>query len=324
MRDIVISKITEAAYSDKDIMFLSADLGAPALDEFRKNFPDQFVHTGIAEQHMIDLAAGLALAGKKVFCYAMAPFMPARCYEQIKCSLSAMNLPVTLIGVGVGLGYDHTSMTHIQVEDIALMRTLNHVEIWTPSDDFMAEAMILRILDKPALRYLRLERQAEQDKHPVYSSRYDAADALDEGSRVVCMSDGPGAIIFTSGSLLGEAADASIILDNQYDLETLVIDVPICKPLDPGLLKHLDSAFEIFIVEEHVICGGLGSAIVDLILDQPFPNNVLEGLGIYRLGLRDGYSVVNGDRKVLRRHFGLDSQSIVKKVLSTLQEGCGV
>ena len=85
MRDAVIDEIYAAAQKDKDILFVSADLGAAALDEFREKLPNQFIHAGIAEQNMVDLASGLALLAK-VFLYAMAPFITARCYEQVKCA----------------------------------------------------------------------------------------------------------------------------------------------------------------------------------------------------------------------------------------------
>src|SRR3990167_9884903 len=135
MRDLVIDYIHEQALLDRDVVLLTADFGAPSLDSFRQTLPLNVIQCGIAEQNMIDMAAGMALSGKKVFCYAMAPFISTRCYEQIKCSLGAMNLPVTLIGVGVGLGYDNTSMTHICIEDIACMRAINNLQILTPSDN---------------------------------------------------------------------------------------------------------------------------------------------------------------------------------------------
>jgi len=82
MRDAVIETIIEGAAKDRDVLFISADLGAAALDGFRRDFPDQFIHAGIAEQNMVDLASGLALSGKKVFLYAMAPFITLRCLEE--------------------------------------------------------------------------------------------------------------------------------------------------------------------------------------------------------------------------------------------------
>ena len=89
MRDVFIDKIYEEAKKDKDIFFLTPDMGAPSLDKFRVEMPKQFIHCGISEQHMIAMAAGLSLQGKKVYCYAMAPFITSRCYEQIKCSIAA-------------------------------------------------------------------------------------------------------------------------------------------------------------------------------------------------------------------------------------------
>lgn len=105
MRDVFIDSIYKSAKKDKDIYFTTPDMGAPALDKFRAEIPRQFIHSGICEQHMIAMAAGLSLMNKKAFCYAMAPFITSRCYEQIKCSVAAMDRDVTLVGIGVGLGY---------------------------------------------------------------------------------------------------------------------------------------------------------------------------------------------------------------------------
>ena len=104
-RDELINYIYDFACNDKSIYFLSADFGAPALDKFRENLPRQFIHCGISEQHMIDLAVGLALEGNKVFCYAMAPFVSLRCLEQHKCGASIMKLPIMTIVAGVGFSY---------------------------------------------------------------------------------------------------------------------------------------------------------------------------------------------------------------------------
>ena len=150
MRDAVINEIYTAAQRDKDILFISADLGAKALDEFRENLPEQFIHAGISEQNMVDLASGLALSGKKVFLYAMAPFITARCYEQVKCVIASMKLPVTLIAVGVGLGYDHATLTHFTPEDIACMRALNGVEVLSPADAVSAGVLAVEAINNPS------------------------------------------------------------------------------------------------------------------------------------------------------------------------------
>ena len=85
-RDIFIENIRKKMKINKNIYFLSADFGAVALDKLRKEFPDRFVHCGISEQAMVDMATGLALNNKIVFVYAMAPFLSLRAIEQIKCA----------------------------------------------------------------------------------------------------------------------------------------------------------------------------------------------------------------------------------------------
>ena len=294
-------------------MFLSADFGAPALDEFRQDLPNQFINMGIAEQNMIDVAAGLALSGKKVFCYAMAPFITSRAYEQIKCSLSSMNLPVTLIGVGVGLGYDHSSMTHVQLEDIACMRTISHLEILTPVDKTMAKAVINFTIENPALRYIRVERLVEGGD---YESIYLSAEAkrvcglgLGRVDRHKWETD---VLIISWGDMVRVALQASEILRLKNDLIVGVVDMVRASPIPGKLLDvGLSGSKALLIVEEHVMAGGIGSAIVDALVDC---DSDLRHLPIRRMGIEDGYKIVNGDRKHLREHFEIDEMSIVEAV----------
>ena len=96
-RDEVIKIIYKVAQKNKKIFFLSADFGAPALDNFRFKLKDQFIHLGICEQNMIDFASGMALEGAKVYVYAMAPFLSVRCYEQYKTATCLMNANVCSI-----------------------------------------------------------------------------------------------------------------------------------------------------------------------------------------------------------------------------------
>ena len=110
-RDIFIHTVLSAMEKDKDIYFLSADFGAPALDKLTQQYPNNIIHCGISEQAMIDVATGLALEGKKVFAYAMAPFISLRAIEQAKCGPGLMDLPICLLSVGVGLG--SVSYTHL-------------------------------------------------------------------------------------------------------------------------------------------------------------------------------------------------------------------
>src|SRR4030066_241574 len=137
-RDIFIEKIHKKMETDESIFFLSADFGSPALDSLRDEFKNRFINVGIAEQNLINIAAGLALEGFTVYAYAIAPFLTMRAYEQIKMNLSLLShireINVNLIGVGVGLSYDVTGPTHHCLEDISIMRVFPNMVIYSPSD----------------------------------------------------------------------------------------------------------------------------------------------------------------------------------------------
>src|SRR3989304_9544914 len=157
-RDVFINEIREAAIKNKNIYFISADLGAKALDRFRAELENQFIHAGISEQNMIDLAAGMTLSGKIVYVYAMAPFVTLRCFEQIKVAIASMGLPLTIIGVGGGESYEDAGPTHYATEDISCMRSLAGVEILTPGDEQSVIQAARLTFARPALRYIRLDR----------------------------------------------------------------------------------------------------------------------------------------------------------------------
>ena len=148
-RDAFIKEITKRLDRDKSIYFLSADFGAAALDDLRKSFPNNFLHCGISEQAMLDIASGLALDGNKVFVYAMAPFLSLRSIEQTKCGAGLMNLPICLISVGIGLGYADAGPTHYSTEDYACFRAIAGTSIYTPSDVATTKLVAQEILENP-------------------------------------------------------------------------------------------------------------------------------------------------------------------------------
>ena len=131
--------------NDDRVWVISADCGAPALDRWRKT--DRFINVGIAEQNMVNIAIGLALSGKRPYCYAITPFLTGRAFDQIR-QACMMNLPITFVGIGAGYSYDDSGPTHHGIDDIGIMRVLPNMEIYQGS--------LIRIRDKPV--YIRLER----------------------------------------------------------------------------------------------------------------------------------------------------------------------
>lgn len=297
-RDVFIESIFEAAVNDKDIVFISADFGAPALDLFRYELPDQFLHCGISEQAMVDIAGGLALAGKKVYLYAMAPFITLRCLEQTKTSLALMNLPVTIIAVGVGLGYADAGPTHYSTEDIACMRAVVGLEVWSPADDFASEALAKRTVLDPKLRLIRLDRSALPS---IYKNAEEAAypfKILRQGQEVAVLS---------YGYMLHKINN--IVL--KHELNCTVIDLACVSPICSGLLDVLRSHSRLVSAEEQCLSGGFGSAILEFLSDHRLT------IPLARLGLTDSYFFQNGGRSFHLEQDGLSETAICSAIGQT-------
>jgi len=156
-RDVFFSRLFELAKEDDRIVLVTADCGASSLDKWRGELPCQFINVGIAEQQLIMMAAGLALAGKRPYCYAIAPFATLRCVEFVKVDLCLMQLPVVIVGVGAGLSYSEAGPTHHATEDIAVMRALPYIQIASVRNNIDAY-YLAHVYDKPT--YIRLDRQS--------------------------------------------------------------------------------------------------------------------------------------------------------------------
>jgi len=295
MRDVFIDKIYEAAKKNKNIFFITPDMGAPSLDKFRKELPKQFIHSGICEQHMITMAAGLSLMGKKVFCYAMAPFITSRCYEQIKCSISAMSQNVNLIAIGVGLGYADAGPTHYTTEDLATMRVFPNIEILTPSDELSTKNIADHCLNNDGFRFIRLDRDALPK---IYEKNINLDLGFSEliKSKKIC--------IVTSGYLLNKIYH-KIIKENK---DIGLIDIYKFKPLNKEILNIFKNYKKIISVEEQWLEGGMGSKLLELINDKNL------NINIKRYGLDERFYFENGGRDYLHKNYGLD----IDKILSDL------
>ena len=299
-RDIFIDKIYEMALKNKDMYFISADFGAPALDRFRNDLPEQFIHAGISEQNMIDVAAGLALSGKKVYVYAMGPFITLRCLEQLKCSLAQMNLPVTVISVGLGLGYADAGPTHYITEDLACLKSIVNFEVFTPSDLSTVMELAKLTIRKPALRVLRLDRNPLKD---LYGQRI----SVDTGFSELKKGDRIG--ILSCGYILQRVLKNWDEVTNGLDIG--LVDVFRNKPLNLEGLKPIFEKYEnIITLEEQCLSGGFGSSILEAISDLNMDNSVK------RLGLEERYFFENGGREYLLDTFGLSNQQLKETILS--------
>ena len=134
MRNRFAKVLLEQARLDPALVMLSADIGNRLFDGFKAEFPDRFYNCGVAEANAIGVAAGLAMSGMRPIAYTIAPFITARCLEQIKIDVCYYNLPVMIVGVGAGLSYAELGVTHQAIDDIGMLRAYPNMRVICPAD----------------------------------------------------------------------------------------------------------------------------------------------------------------------------------------------
>jgi len=304
MRDAFFDELYEIARKDKNVILLSADMGAPSLDKFREELSSQYFNVGIAEQNMINLATGLALEGKKVFVYAIMPFATMRCYEIIKVNLSLMNIPVTVVGVGAGFGYDDSGPTHHATEDLAAMRALPNMNIVCPSDIVMTAKTARMSCGMKTPNYIRLDREVLP---VIYRSDAEFSDGLS------VLRDGADLSIVSTGNMVHIALEIADRLGNSL-VAAGVIDLYRIKPINRELLvKSLESVKRVVTLEEHVLDGGLGSAVLEVLADNGRTPLVK------RFGIPNRYLYAYGGRRNIQSMCGLDPDSVSKTILEWIK-----
>jgi transketolase len=297
-RDAFFGKLYEIARQDTNVVIVSADMGAPALDRIRHDLPGQFYNAGIAEQNATTLAAGLALTGKKVFTYAIAPFITLRCLEQIRVSNAIMNIPINVVGVGSGFSYEDSGPTHHLIEDIAVMRSMPNITTNNITDSVMAEAYAEICCNATNTQYIRLDREPLPNIYPAGASFKEGFSVLREGADC---------FILATGNMSHIACEMAEGLKDRAKIG--VIDV-YRYPLNPALLDALKSAKRIVTLEEHFLPGGLGSAVCELLCDSG------RQLPIKRFGLdhSHGYCYTYGGRNLLRNYYGISNETVAKEI----------
>lgn len=300
MRDAFFNRLYEIAKNDRNVILVSADMGAPSLDKFRKDLNSQFVNTGIAEQNMVTVATGLALSGKKVFTYAIMPFATLRCYEALKINVSLMNIPITIVGVGSGFSYEDSGPTHHSTEDITIMRVLPNMSILNSSDSIMAAKFAEMVYKSPGPNYIRLDRE-------ILPVIYNQDEKFTDG--LANLKTGKDIYIVATGNMVHRALEVANKL-KEYSLDVGVIDFYRLKPVNERLLlEMLKKVKKIVTLEEHLLIGGLGSTIAEILADNK------KTILLKRLGIQDKYYYAYGGRGNIQSLCGLDLENIVKTIL---------
>ena len=292
----------EIAKSLENLMVVTADVSTSAgLDRFRKTFPEKFVDTGISEQNMIGIAAGLADNGYKVFTTTFAPFQTLRCLDQIKVDLAYSEIGVTMVGLASGLIQGPLGNTHCSIEDIGVLRSIPNIIILSPADGLGIAKSVIASLQTEKPVYIRLTGGSN---HPiVYQNDVDYT--IGKFNQLL---EGEGISIIATGTMVYNSLKAAELL-KQKGISVSVYDAHTIKPLDEEIVKKCAAKDRLIVtVEEHNVYGGLGSSVAECIVKDKNSTTHLA------LGVNDVF-LHPGDYNFMLKQAGLLPEQIAESIL---------
>ena len=307
MRDHFIQCLGELVQQDPNILLITGDLGFGVFNEFRENYPANFVNVGVAEQQMTGLATGLALEGKTAFTYSIANFATLRCLEQIRNDAAYHGANVNVVCIGGGFSYGALGISHHATEDLAILRSIPDITVVAPCGHWETMAATAAIAQEPGTAYLRLDKSAGDD----------SAITAGEAFRLGCartLHSGTDCTIITAGGILEEVQKAVAELSSK-NIAARVISMHTIKPIDvEAVLTAATETNALITVEEHTVNGGLGSAVLEVLADHEQFTRVL------RIGLEGGFSSIVGSQQYLRQQYKLDGASIAQRTIEFLEQ----
>jgi transketolase len=255
--------LLEAGQQHDNMVCLCADLtGSVKMDLFARIFPARFFQVGIAEANMIGMAAGFALAGKIPFVSSFANFCTTRVLDQIRMAVAYSNMNVKICGSHAGITLGEDGATHQVMEDLGMIKALPNMVVINPCDFNQTKAATIAIAKYKGPVYLRFGRPSVPNfTQPDHEFKIGEALMMNEGSDVS---------IFATGHLVFPSLQAAYILA-QKGINAEVINIHTIKPLDKErILRSVHKTRCVVTAEEHLINGGLGDSIAQL-LAQNFP-----------------------------------------------------
>jgi len=319
MRELLFKKLCSFA-DDKRMMFLTADMGAGAVEELAGKLGDRFLNVGIAEQNMALVASGLALDGRRVFFFSICTFPSLRCLEMIRNDICYPNLDVTILNFGTGMEYGALGVTHHFTEDVAMLRALPNMKVYTPSCEDEITLIMDELYKDGGPAYIRLQKsgavsgakdgKASSDSNGQGLSKKRDMVNTDSNKNTMRLGytnttinlaekgNGKGdTAIIASGPIIGEAMglDTDVYsLVNFFKNKEMIVNV----------MKNYK---KIISVEEHQIVGGLYSYLCEL------KNEANLNVQITPVALTE-FTPTVGTQKELRTHYKIDKGTIREKL----------
>lgn len=296
--------VVVAGEADPNVVVLCADLTeSTRSQDFAEKFPDRFIEMGVAEQNLATVAAGLGISGKVPFISSYATFSPGRNWEQIRTTIAYNDSNVKIIGSHTGVSVGPDGATHQATEDMAIMRTMPNMRVFSPCDAIEARKMTEAAAQLWGPCYIRFARE----KSPVFTT--DDTPFRPGKAEVFWSGKKPEVAVIACGPLVYKALVAAKELAKE--VEVTVVNCHTIKPLDDHLLLDIiKECGAVVTVEEHQVKGGLGGAIAELTAREcPVP--------IEFIGMQDTFGET-GEPEELIEKYGMDSKNIkeaIKKVV---------
>ena len=241
MQSVYISKLMELAEKDKNVIHVLSDSGTAYDELFRREFPDQYLNFGIAEEEKVAAAAGLATCGKIPFLYTSGAFLVYRALEFIRDDICYQNLNVKIAGMGSGLSWSSLGPSHHTTEDVGILRTIPNLAIFSPSTPNQLEKCMEEAYRITGPVYLRIGMSKEKE----FFTKEDAScnyNTINPGNEIV---------LVTTGSIMEEVASAAELL-KESGINATIISAVKLKPFGDSLFSDLMSAKQIITIEEHI------------------------------------------------------------------------
>ena len=306
MRKTALDCVYKLSKIDERVVFVGSDLGPGVLDKMKTEFPDRFFMEGVSEQYIIGMAAGLAMEGFIPYVNTIATFLTRRCYEQVAVDLCMHDLPVRLIANGGGGVYAPLGPTHLAIEDIAIMRALPNMAVVVPCDADEMNRLMMSTLEWPHPIYIRLAKGGDR----VVSAEQNGF----ELGKSIKMRDGVDGLFITTGVMTQLALETSEILKTK-GVDVGVLHVHTIKPFDTsGVVSAIESVKAVVTVEEHIVNGGLGSAVLES-CSELHPELLPK---ISRIGIPDKFATEYGSQSSLLKHWGITSDNLVAAMMKKL------
>ncbi len=306
MRNTSLNKVHELAQKDARVVFIGSDLGVGTLKAMKAEMPERFFMEGVAEQNVVGMAAGMAMDGLIPYVNTIAPFITRRCYEQVAVDVCVHNLPVRLIANGGGVVYAPLGPTHLAIEDFAIMRALPNMAVVAVSDAEEMKRLMDASLDWKGPIYIRLAKGGD----PVISQ---PTDDFKIGKAILRRE--PGRVLMVSTGATTERCLKAADLLAEAGIAAGVLHMHTVKPLDGEALKALVPGRDLLVtVEEHLLAGGLGSAVLECLVDGGITLPKVK-----RLGLPDAFTKEYGSQESMFETYGLKAEQIAATVREALE-----